>query len=148
MDYNFSTALGFALQWEGGYVNDPADPGGETKWGISKKAFPNLDIKNLTEAQRDGIYKAKYWDACKCSGLASPLDIAVFDTAVNCGVSRALRWLDASKWDYKEFIAIRNQHYINIIAKNPRLYKFKKGWLRRTGSLLALCDKISKAKVM
>ena len=49
---------------EGGskYTNDPNDSGGETKYGISKKAFPNLDIKNLTEEQAISIYKKMYFD--------------------------------------------------------------------------------------
>jgi len=52
----FEVALNFVLKWEGGYVNDPRDSGGETKFGISKKAYPNLDIKNLTQQQAGEIY--------------------------------------------------------------------------------------------
>ncbi len=53
---NFEGALKFTLSWKGGLVNDPNDPGGETKYGISKRAYPELDIANLTLEQAKGIY--------------------------------------------------------------------------------------------
>jgi len=90
----FEDALKFVLKWEGGYSNDPNDPGGETKFGISKRSYPNLDIKNLTLEQAKEIYFQNYWLKAGCDELTSPLDIIVFDTAVNMGVSRAKEFLD------------------------------------------------------
>ena len=81
----FEDALKFVLKWEGGYSNDPNDPGGETKFGISKRSYPNLDIKNLTLKQAKEIYFQNYWLKAGCDKLTSPLDIIVFDTAVNMG---------------------------------------------------------------
>src|ERR1700730_15046728 len=90
---NFRVSLQFTLKWEGGYVNDPADPGGETKWGISKRAYPNLDIANLTPDQASDIYARDYCLAAGCDPLPLPYCTVVFDSAVNHGVSTATGWL-------------------------------------------------------
>lgn len=127
--------LTFVLKWEGKtYTNDPHDPGGETKYGISKKAYPKEDIKNLTEERALEIYEKDYWDASGCNELPYPYNIAVFDTAVNCGVSRALDWARNSQ-TAEEFLERRKQHYITIINKNDRLMKYWKGWMNRLNDL-------------
>mgnify|MGYP001994975564 CR=1 FL=1 len=89
----FDEALELILIHEGGYIDDPHDRGGETKYGISKRAYPDVDIKNLTTAQAGEIYKRDYWDKCHCSSLPSGIALQVFDTAVNCGISRASKFL-------------------------------------------------------
>lgn len=88
-DYAFDVLL----KNEGGYVNDPRDSGGVTKYGISKKAYPDLDIKNLTIAQAMEIYHKDYWDRCKCDNIPDALSVAVFDFAVNSGVKTAIKKL-------------------------------------------------------
>ena len=90
---NFANALKFVLAAEGGYVNDPRDNGGETNYGISKKAYPSLNIKNLTYQDVSDIYKRDYWDKCQCQYLSYPVALVVFDSAVNSGVGRASKWL-------------------------------------------------------
>lgn len=127
-------ALKFTLKWEGGYVNDPDDPGGETKWGISKKSYPDLDIKNLTNEQALMIYAKDYWNPLGCDNIVFPFNVAVFDTAVNCGTQRALRWLRQNP-TVGGFMECRHQHYIDIINKNPSLVKYAKGWWARYGDL-------------
>ena len=92
----FETAIAFVLSEEGGYSNDPNDPGGETNFGISKRAHPNVDIKNLTQDEAESIYKYLYWDACRCESLPPKLAIIVFDSAVNQGVGTAIKMLQAS----------------------------------------------------
>lgn len=89
MQDNFETAFNVLLKVEGGLVDDPMDSGGLTKYGISKKAFPELDIANLTKEQAKEIYKKDYWDKCLCDELPSSFDIVVFDTAVNMGAAKA-----------------------------------------------------------
>ncbi len=69
---SFDQALKFVLEREGGYVNDSSDPGGETKFGISKKAYPNLDIRNLTPELAGAIYKADYWGPSGCEHPLAP----------------------------------------------------------------------------
>jgi lysozyme family protein len=89
----FETALNLVLGYEGGYVNDPSDPGGETNMGICKRDYPELNIKNITRDQATVIYKSKYWDVCKCDLLPSALAICVFDSAVNQGTGTSVRLL-------------------------------------------------------
>jgi lysozyme family protein len=84
----FAQALAFTLQREGGYVNDPDDPGGETNYGLSKRAYPDLDIRNLTLEQAAQIYRRDYWDAPGFGRLAEVapwVAIRLFDLGVNCG---------------------------------------------------------------
>jgi len=82
----FDRAFKAALGYEGGYVNDPKDPGGETKFGISKRAYPHLDIAALTLAEAKQIYYRDYWKTLNLQKVSSAV-IAdeIFDTAVNMG---------------------------------------------------------------
>ena len=128
-------ALKFTLKWEGSqYTNDPNDPGGETKWGISKAAYPDEDIENLTRERALQIYQNDYWKPLGCDDLPYPYNVAVFDTAVNCGVNRARDWL-AKSANMEEFMEYRHQHYITIINKNPKLMKYARGWWNRQSDL-------------
>lgn len=91
----FAQAVGFVLKdrIEGGHVNDPRDPGGETKFGISRRSYPKLDIRALTRDQAIDLYRRDYWDQAGCATLPPKLAVAVFDCAVNQGVGVALRLL-------------------------------------------------------
>jgi len=93
MSNTFDTAVTAVLSYEGGYVDDPNDPGSETNWGISKRAYPNLDIKHLTRDQAIQIYRRDYWDALGCDRFPPLIAIALFDAAVNQGPSAAVRIL-------------------------------------------------------
>ena len=134
MKENFDRAFGFLMKWEGGYVNDPNDPGGETNWGISKRIFPDMDIKNLTKDQALKIYKQFYWDRVDGDNLPWPLDLIVFDTAVNMGVGRALQFYTETK-NPVEYIFFRIKRYSTICVGNPKLIKFLNGWLNRAYDL-------------
>jgi lysozyme family protein len=81
------------ISHEGGYVNDPRDPGGETKFGISKRAYPQVDIKNLTLDAAKAIYKRDYWDRAQCDKLPPQVAYLLFDAAVNSGIGQAIRFL-------------------------------------------------------
>jgi lysozyme family protein len=84
------------LGHEGGYVHAPRDPGGETKWGISKRAYPSLDIAALTQDAAKRIYWRDYWLRCACDKLPQGLAFDVFDAAVNSGPVQAAKWLQAA----------------------------------------------------
>jgi lysozyme family protein len=90
---NFDTAINRLLGNEGGYSDGKGDPGGETSFGISKRSYPKLDIKALTRAQACALYKRDFWDRANLD--SQPLGIAyqLLDTAVNSGMSNALRML-------------------------------------------------------
>jgi len=92
MTPTFEKAFKLLMRLEGSYVNDPSDPGGETKFGISKSEYPDLDIKNLTEEQAKEIYWRDYWLKARCPDLETihpKLAIYHFDTAVNVGIKHA-----------------------------------------------------------
>ena len=89
----WNTAFDLLMINEGGYVNNPHDKGGVTKYGISKKAYPNEDIENLTLDRAKEIYYRDYWTRCKCDNLPDSLSIAVFDFAVNSGIKTAIKKL-------------------------------------------------------
>lgn len=100
---DFFTAFDRLMGHEGGYVNDPNDPGGETNWGISKRSYPGVDIRNLTREGARIIYRRDFWDVV--SGIPDSIKFQVFDAAVNHGVSAAIRMLqraigvaDDGKW--------------------------------------------------
>lgn len=121
---SFNAALEFALRWEtggdmvnGGYTNDPADPGGETKWGISKRSHPQLDIRNLSLDEAKMIYYNEYWLKAECDKLEFKSAVAVFDTAVNCGVSRAQKWSLLYGTDWRSIALARMMHYSSLPPK-------------------------------
>lgn len=78
---------------EGGYVNSPNDPGGETKYGISKRSYPDLDIKNLTLEKAKEIYWYDFWMKLRLDMIAPSLDEFIFDFAVNSGVGTVARMI-------------------------------------------------------
>ena len=80
---NFDLAFEQLIGNEGGYVNDPRDPGGETKYGISKRSYPGEDIKNLTLDRAKELYKRDFWGPAGCDAWPDPLKFQVFDIAVN-----------------------------------------------------------------
>lgn len=88
---SFDVAFNRLLGHEGGYVNDPNDPGGETNWGISKRSYPGVDIRNLTREAAKGIYERDFWDCVQ--GIHSSIKFQVFDAAVNHGIDAAIRML-------------------------------------------------------
>jgi lysozyme family protein len=82
---NFDQAFTILVnpQHEGGYVNDPKDPGGETKYGISKRAFPGEDIANLTLDRAKQLYALNYWGPAGCDAVPNSIKYELFDFAVN-----------------------------------------------------------------
>lgn len=91
---NFDTAFERLIGHEGGEVNHPKDPGGHTKYGISKRQYPSVDIAALTLDDAKAIYKRDYWDAIKGDERAYPVAFELFDAAVNHGVGRSLDFFD------------------------------------------------------
>jgi len=90
---DFEKAFTLVIGAEGGYSNDPKDPGGETKYGITKRDHPDVDIANLTVAGAQAIYQAQYWEPARCDDLPWPVNAMVFDCAVNQGVGTAVKLL-------------------------------------------------------
>ena len=95
----FDEALEHLLKHEGGWVNHPSDPGGETHMGVTKRVWeewvghPVKTMKTLTPSDVAPLYKRKYWDRIKGDDLPSGVAYCVFDAAVNSGTGRAAKWL-------------------------------------------------------
>lgn len=118
----------------GGYTVDPDDPGGETKWGIAKKYHPNVDIKNLTPDGALAIYLNEYWYPSGADDLPYPACLVVMDTAIQCGVSRAKRWLKETL-NISEFVAERRRFHLSVAAKELWARKYIGGWMNRCTDL-------------
>ena len=94
---NFDECLQIILHHEGGYVNHPKDPGGETNLGVTKRVYEEhggtKDMKDLEFEDVAPIYKKSYWDRVKGDELPAGLDLCVFDFGVNAGTGRAAKYL-------------------------------------------------------
>jgi lysozyme family protein len=156
MESDWNDAIEFVLAQEGGYGDNPNDPGGETNFGISKKSYPNLDIKNLTVEQAREIYRRDFWEPCKCNDLPRAYAIAVFDSAVNQGVRVAIRLMQiglgvtvdgiigpktigaavaASPRKFEVVLGQRLLAYHRLMVEKPKLEDFALNWFHRVVSL-------------
>lgn len=124
----FEEAVEFVLAYEGGYVNDPNDPGGETNFGISKRAYPNVDIKNLTREDVIDIYRRDYWDRCRCGELPSGVDLDGVIGPITLAAANTKRGV------LTEFIGQRAFHYAQI----PQVLHYGLGWYRRLAAAAEL----------
>ncbi len=150
----FNNIIEVVLQHEGGYVNDPTDLGGETKYGITKRFYPDVDIKNLTIEQAKEIYKKDYWDKNKVESLPQNLWHIYFDMCVNMGKRTAVKVLQRAAVNRGKNIdvdgglgpatigalkgveldrvrAFRVKYYVDLITARPEQEKFYLGWFRR-----------------
>jgi len=94
---NYQKCLETILHHEGGYVNHPKDPGGETNLGVTKRVYEEFggtkNMKDLTVEDVAPIYKKGYWDKMKCDQIPAGLDLCVFDFGVNAGTGRSAKYL-------------------------------------------------------
>lgn len=90
MDFNL--AFDRLMGHEGGYVNNPADPGGETNWGISKRSYPDVDIKHLTREGAKAIYEDDFWNRIHADELYDGVAFQLLDFAINSGIETAVRY--------------------------------------------------------
>lgn len=133
---------------EGGYVNNPKDPGGETNMGISKRSYPGLVIRTLTWANCKAIYKMDFWD--KVSGDTLPLgvDLVTFDTAVNSGPSRALKFLtsaNAGGGTPVDVIHAYSNARLGFLHGLRTWSTFGRGWSRRVADIEAAAVRMAGA---
>lgn len=147
---SFDKAFEILIGHEGGYSLDPHDRGWETKYGISKRAYPHIDIANLTLAQAKAIYRTDYWDKAKCSSLPPDLALLVFDAAVNNGVGAAIRWLQRAAnvtkdgiigpktiaASFSSGVAARfHAMRVDAMTKMPTWPNHGRGWTKRLAAL-------------
>ena len=120
----FDVAIERVLGHEDGYVNDPNDPGGETKWGISKRSYPDLDIKNLTRDDAKAIYRRDFWEPLRAKDFSSALAFQALDFAVNSGIGTAIRYLqravgvaDDGIWGTQSALALQRMSDSDVVLR-------------------------------
>lgn len=120
MKWNYPACLAEVLKWEGGWSNNPKDPGGATMKGVTQAVYTayrlkagkaTQSVKYITDTELQDIYRRGYWEAIDGDNLPAGVDLAVFDFAVNSGPARAVKY------------------YEGVKSGNPR------------GTIMALCDK-------
>lgn len=155
-DDRYNRFFPILMKYEGGYVNDPDDPGGETKFGISKRAYPHLNIADLTIDEAKDIFFRDYYIPLNIAAFVDDnLAWHVFDMGVNAGKAKAARilqklvgaWPDGNigkktiravelftgeypLWIY--YLSQRIMHYMMLTERNQKMLKYLKGWILRT----------------
>lgn len=155
----FDDAFERVIGHEGGLVDDPADPGGLTKYGISQRAYPGVDIKALTLDDAKRLYKRDYWDRALADQYAGAIGFQLFDAAVNSGVTAACKLLqravgaqDDGVIGARTIAAIRampvsavvlrfNAERLEYMANAKGWPDFGKGWARREATNLRYAAK-------
>lgn len=162
MNTNFDKCLSLVLVHEGGYVNHPRDPGGATNRGVTQAVYDayrktrgrgQQSVKFITDDEVKAIYRFQYWDRVQGDLLPAGLDYAVFDFAVNSGVGRASKYLQAVVGAPQDGVigartlaAIQSpKNAINALCdrrmsflRNLRTFlTFGKGWTRRVNDVRA-----------
>ena len=165
----------YILKVEGGFVDNPKDPGGRTNYGITAATLTSAraklkdaglpeDVKDLTKEQALAIYERFYWKPAGCDHIPRPVDLALFDGCVNCGVRQGVKFLQEALNMLGENLAVdgifgqktmqaawehalpktkilsallwrRTKYYNDIVARNPDRRVFLHGWLNRLAQL-------------
>lgn len=151
---SFDKFIERVLAHEGGYINHPADPGGETNWGITKRTYPHLNIRTLTRDHAKAIYRRDFWDRVKGDMLPPVVAFHALDAAVNHGIGNSVRWLQrAAKaaddgiigphtlnaiacTDPNDIVLLFNAERLEFYAKLSTFNAFGRGWVRRVAGNL------------
>jgi lysozyme family protein len=146
MQQNYNYCLNEVLKSEGGYCNDPGDPGGPTNFGITiadyrmyvKKDATAQDVRNMHLADAQAIYRSKYWNALNCDSLPSGVDYSVFDYGVNSGIGRARSvWNKVKSDDPVKTINAINDERLAFLKSLRTWSLFGKGWGPRVARVRA-----------
>ena len=145
----FNDAIDRVLGHEGGYVNDPSDPGGETQWGISKRSYPHINIKELTREGAKGIYLRDFWQPLNGDKLYDGVAYQLLDFAINSGIETAIRYLqraigvaDDGHWgpvsqkaadmmSESDQIMALNAERLDLMTRLKNWPQHGRGWARR-----------------
>lgn len=152
----FNLVIERVLSIEGGYVNHPEDPGGETKYGISKRSYPSVDIKNLTREAAAEIYYRDFWPFCRGHKLVMLYQL--FDSAINHGqgntiriLQRALKVADDGHWgpmskaayearSEEDTVLLFLASRLRFFTKLSKFKDFGAGWSNRIAELLVIAS--------
>lgn len=172
MPQDLAEALDYLLEEEGGWSNHPSDRGGATfngvtqatydDWRVRVKKVSKQSVRKATAEEIKELYDVMYWRAARCDRLPWPISYLAFDAAVNSGVSRGVRWVQAGLGvtqdgvvgsgtlsaakaavdasDGRKLLAIldaRIQFLVALVKRSPSQLDFLLGWWRRTQRVLA-----------
>jgi lysozyme family protein len=150
----FDEAFKVLIGHEGGYVNHPDDPGGETKFGISRRAHPTENIAGMTLERAKEIYRRDYWGPAGCDAVPASLKFDLFDTAVNAPVREAIKMLQravgetpdgilgprtlqaAQSMDPERLVARFNGWRLDYLNDLKTWPSFGRGWAQRVAENL------------
>ena len=150
----FARAIERVLEHEGGFVDNPDDPGGKTRWGISQRAYPFLDLSTITREQAIVLYRRDAWTPIRGDALPEAIAFQVLDAAVNHGVLRAVGWLQQSLGvrvdgvvgpvtraaaldaDPVALILAYNAARLDFYVRLRTFHAFGRGWTRRIAANL------------
>jgi lysozyme family protein len=161
MKENFDKCFELVIEHEGGYVNDPRDPGGRTNLGVTQRAWESylnrkvseIEMRTLTPNMVKPFYRAMYWDKIKGDQLPSGIDYAAFDLAVNSGVNRAAKYLQEiagtvadgiiGPKSLEAILACNPEEVVDALCdmrldflkRLPTFGTFGKGWSRRVAEV-------------
>ncbi len=127
---DFNIAVELVLKHEGGFVDDPLDPGGRTNFGISQRAFPLIDIAKLKREDAIVIYQNNYWKKWM-SDESQVMGNCLLDCAVNQGLGACKEMYDANPV-LEDFQVARLLRYAADIAKHPEKRRYAHSWFART----------------
>jgi lysozyme family protein len=158
----FNAAIGMILQHEGGYVNNPNDPGGETNYGISKRSYPGVNIRGLTPQIAAAIYQRDFWNPLLLDEVNNQaLATKILDTCVNLGKGAGVKYLQRALLSLGAAVAVDGAmgpatiaavnsvdpvallaayrqilvtFYEGLVAEKPRDSVFEQGWLNRANA--------------
>jgi lysozyme family protein len=151
---NFDEAFERVIGHEGGYVNDPRDPGGQTHYGISKRSYPAEDIPGMTLERAKTLYRRDFWGPAGCDAVPEGIRYALFDTAVNSGVKPAIKMLQravsevddgligprtltaAGSMPSPRLVARMCAQRLKLLTDLPNFDTYGRGWTRRVLSIL------------
>jgi len=151
---SFDALINRVLSHEGGYVNDPRDPGGETKFGIAKRSYPHLDIRGLTREQAIGIYRSDFWDRVHGDELPRSFAFQALDAGVNHGIGNSVRWMQRAagvaddgvigpmtmtaigRTEPADLVLKFNAERLRFYAKLTTFDAFGRGWVNRVAGNL------------
>ncbi|MBJ6722451.1 hypothetical protein I2750_19820 [Bacillus sp. PR5] len=155
--FAFQACHAVTAQWEGGWSDHPADPGGKTMYGITEKVWLAWNkakgilkpkpVRQITRAEAEEIYYQDYWLAARCNTLAPGVDMFTYDSSVNSGVSRGRKWLLASiggtDVETIKKMAAKRTSFLRALTS---FAVFGKGWINRVTDVEARSVKRSLAE--
>lgn len=158
MSITFDEVFERVIGHEGGYVNNPKDPGGETNWGVTKRTAQangyHGAMKSMTKNQAKEIYRKAFWERAKCTQYNSAIGFQLFDAAVNHGIGNAIRMLQRAvgvaddgivgqmtlgainQKTLDDVLVLFNAQRLEFYTKLSKFPTFGRGWVRRVAGNL------------